>query len=570
MIADYDLKIVNADIADGSGGPLRRGDIGIRDGRLLAIGEAPGTARETIDATNRVAAPGFIDIHTHYDAQILWDRMLTISPWHGVTTVVMGNCGFSVAPTRAAHRDMMVRTLESVEGMTVAALKAGLGDVWPFETFPEYLDVIERRGTAINVAAMIGHTALRTYVMGEEATERQATTAEIATMRTLVLEAVNAGALGFATSQAVTHVGWQGKPVPSRAASFDEIRSLASALKEAGHGGVIQATVGPTLSYAEFIELSEVSGCPVSWTALLSGAALNNGTASEQLAISERLAQEGHRVVPQVSPRPLNFEYQLAAPFVFESMRMFQAISAADHEGKKRLYADAEFRAKLWERLQHRVPDGFRNGFLGTVISEVPAHPELGERRLVDVAAERGCTPVELLFDLGLESNLQARFRMPVANHEEDEVAALLASKVTVLGLSDAGAHASQLCDACLTTYLFRRWVREKQAIPLVEAVRMVTARPAEVFGIHDRGRLLPGLAADVVIFDPETIGDLPLERVRDFPGGADRLIAGACGIDAVIVNGTVLRRHNQDCVDAAGPLPGRLLRHGSMLRTTG
>jgi len=172
MIADYDLKIVNADIADGSGGPLRRGDIGIRDGRLLAIGEAPGKARETIDATNRVAAPGFIDIHTHYDAQILWDRMLTISPWHGVTTVVMGNCGFSVAPTRAAHRDMMVRTLESVEGMTVAALKAGLGDVWPFETFPEYLDVIERRGTAINVAAMIGHTALRTYVMGEEATER--------------------------------------------------------------------------------------------------------------------------------------------------------------------------------------------------------------------------------------------------------------------------------------------------------------------------------------------------------------------------------------------------------------
>ncbi len=570
MTMEYDLKIVNAAIADGSGGPLRHGDIGIRAGRLVAVGEAPGSARETIDAMGHIAAPGFIDIHTHYDAQILWDRMLTVSPWHGVTTVVMGNCGFSIAPTRAGHREMVVRTLENVEGMTVAALKAGLGEVWPFETFPEYLQVIEARGTAINVAAMIGHTALRTYVMGEEATERHATTEEIAAMRGLVIEAMQAGALGFATSHAVTHVGWQGKPVPSRAASFDEIQTLASALKEAGRGGVIQATVGPTLSYQEFVELSEVSGCPVSWTALLAGAALNNGTASEQLAISERLAREGHRVVPQVTPRPLNFEYQLAAPFVFEAMRMFQPVSAADHAGKQRIYADPAFRANLWERLQHRVPASFRNGFLGTVISEVPGHPELDERLLVDVAAERGCTPVDVLFDLGLDSNLQARFRMPVANHEEDEVAELLASKDTVLGLSDAGAHASQLCDACLTTYLFRRWVREKKAIPLVEAVRMVTSRPAEVFGIRDRGRLQVGLAADLVIFDPETIGDLPLERVQDFPGGADRLIARARGIDAVIVNGTVLRRDDRDCIDPAGPLPGRLLRNGSLDSTQG
>ena len=570
MTIPYDLKIINADIADGTGAALRRGDIGIRAGRLVAVGEAPGAAREVIDAEGRVAAPGFIDIHTHYDAQILWDRMLTISPWHGVTTVVMGNCGFSLAPTRAAHREMVVRTLENVEGMTVAALKAGLGEDWRFETFPEYLDTIEARGTAINVAAMIGHTALRTFVMGEEATERHATAAEIATMRAIVIEAMEAGALGFATSQAVTHVGWQGKPVPSRAASFDEIRTLAAALKDAGRGGVIQATVGPTLSYREFIELAEVSGCPVSWTALLAGATLNEGTASEQLAMSERLARAGHRVVPQVTPRPLNFEYQLAAPFVFEAMRMFQPVSAADHEGKKRIYADTEFRAKLWERIQHRVPDGYRNGFLGTVISEVPGRADLGERRLVEVAAERGCTPVDLLFDLGLESDLKARFRMPVANHEEDEVAELLASKVTVLGLSDAGAHASQLCDACLSTYLLRRWVREKQAIPLVEAVRMLTSRPAEVFGIHDRGRLSPGLAADVVIFDPATVGDLPLQRVQDFPGGADRLVAGARGIDAVIVNGAVLRRFDRDCVDPAGPLPGRLLRNGSADSTRG
>ena len=563
MTKPYDLKIINGQIADGTGSPLFSGDIGIRDGLLVAVGNAPDDAVEIIDAAGHVVAPGFIDIHTHYDAQILWDRMLTISPWHGVTTVVMGNCGFSVAPTRPEHRDMMIRTLENVEGMTVTALQTGLGEIWPFETFPEYLDAIESRGIAINVGAMIGHTALRTYVMGEDATEREATAEEVSRMREYVGEAMTAGAIGFATSKAVTHVGYQGKPVPSRAASFDEIRSIASVLRDVGRGGVIQATVGPTLSYDEFSELNEVSGCPVTWTALLAGAAINEGTASEQLAHSEKLIAAGYQVIPQVTPRPLNFTYQLESPFVFEAMRMFRPISEADHEGKKRLYRDPDFRAKVREKLEHRVPETFKNGFRGTVISEVPGRPELGERRLFDVAEEIGVTPVDLLFDLGLESDLQARFRMPVANHEEDEVEELLLSKDTVLGLSDAGAHASQLCDACLTTYLFRRWVREKKVLELEEAVRMVTSRPAEVFGIIDRGRLQIGLAGDVVIFDPDTIGDEPLERVWDFPGGADRLVSAAVGIDAVIVNGKVLRRHNKDCVDVDGPLPGRLLRNG-------
>ena len=563
MSTAYDLKIVNGRIADGTGAPIIEGDVGIANGKLVAIGDAPGDAATTVDAAGHIVAPGFIDIHTHYDAQILWDRMLTISPWHGVTTVVMGNCGFTVAPTRPEHREMMVRTLENVEGMTVAALHAGLGQDWPFETFPQYLDAIERQGTAINVAALVGHTALRTYVMGEDATEREATAGEIAEMRDLVKSSMEAGAIGFATSKAITHIGYAGKPVPSRAASFDEIKSLAAAVGEAGRGGVIQATVGPTLSYDEFIEMETVSGCPVTWTALLAGAAINEGTASDQLRISEELAAKGHRVIPQVTPRALNFEFQLSAPFVFESMRMFRPVSAADHEGKKALYADADFRQAVWEKLDTRVPQTFRNGFLGTVISEVPGQPEMGERMLVEVARERGQTPVETLFDLGLETDLEARFRMPVANHEEDEVEELLLSKSTVLGLSDAGAHASQLCDACLTTYLFKRWVREKGVINLEEAVRMTTSRPAEVFGISDRGRLQPGLAADLVIFDPETIGDLPLERVNDFPGGADRLISGATGIDAVIVNGQLLRQHNQDMVDPDGDLPGRLLRNG-------
>jgi N-acyl-D-amino-acid deacylase len=563
MSNTYDLKIVNAVIVDGSGEPSFNGSIGIRDGLLTAVGEAPGDAEQTIDAQGHIVAPGFVDIHTHYDAQILWDRMLTISPWHGVTTVVMGNCGFSVAPTRPEHRDMIIRTLENVEGMTVAALQEGLGAEWPFETFPQYLDAIESRGTAINVGAMIGHTALRTYVMGESATEREATADEIRQMQEIVDEAMTAGAIGFATSKAITHVGYQGKPVPSRAASFDEIRSIAAVLKHDERGGVIQATVGPTLSYDEFCELNTVSGCPVTWTALLAGAAINDGTASEQLRKSEALVAKGYQVVPQVTPRPLNFEFQLAAPFVLEPLRLFRPVSAADHEGKKRLYADPDFRAKVWDKLDNRVPETFKNGFRATVISEMPGKPELNERKLVDVAAEQGLTPVELMFDLGLESDLKARFRMPVANHEEDEVEELLLSKDTVLGLSDAGAHASQLCDAGLTTYLFRRWVREKQVLKLEEAVRMVTSRPAEVFGITDRGLLRVGLAGDVVIFDPDTIGDEPLRRVWDFPAGADRLVSDAVGIDAVIVNGQLLRQNNVDCLGEDDVLPGRLLRNG-------
>ncbi len=559
----YDLKITEAEIYDGTGAAPVHGELGIRDGRIVALGAAPGSADEIIDAGGQAVAPGFIDIHTHYDAQVIWDRMLTISPWHGVTSVVMGNCGFSVAPTRPAHRDVIIRTLENVEGMTVAALEAGLGAEWPFETFPQYLDTLAARGTAINVGALIGHTALRTYVLGEAATERDASADEVAAMRGLVAEAMHAGALGFATSKAVTHVGYQGKPVPSRAASLDEILALAAGLADAGRGGIVQATIGPELAFDEFAAINRATGCPVSWTALLAGAALTDEDATAMLARSEALQRAGYAIVPQVTPRPLNFEFQLKAPFIFEAMRMFRPVSEADHEGKKAIYRDPEFRARLWERLDRKAPTLFRSGFRGTVITEVPGRPELAERSLFDLAAELGVTPVDALFDLGLATDLEARFRMPVANHEESEVEPLLKSPATVLGLSDAGAHASQLCDACLSTYLLRRWVREKGAIDLAEAVRMLTSRPAEVFGISDRGRLAAGLAADIVIFDPNTVGDEPLRRVNDLPAGADRLVADARGIDTVIVNGRILRRNNRDAIDADGALPGRVLRNG-------
>jgi N-acyl-D-amino-acid deacylase len=560
---DFDLVIRGGTVVDGTGRSGVRGDVGVRGGRIAALGDVKGTAAQTIEADGLVVAPGFIDVHTHYDAQVLWDRMLTISPWHGVTTVVMGNCGFGVAPTRPDHRGLIMRTLEKVEGMSLAALEAGLGEAWPFETFPEYLDAVERRGTALNVAVLLGHTPLRLYVMGEDATERPATADETARMRALVREAIDAGAIGFATSKASTHIGYAGKPVPSRAAEYAEIEALAGALGEAGRG-IVQATVGRELFFKEFEALARSTGRPVTWTALLAGM-MGPGSHRELLEKSRALVKQGLKVVPQVTCRTLNFEFQFREPFIFESMSVFKPISVADFPGKVRVYRDPEFRRAFKESFDRPRKGAVFAGlsWARTWISWYPPDPSLEERTVAEVAAERAVHPIDLALDLALATNLDARFRMAVFNHDEDEVAELLAEPDAVLGLSDAGAHASQLCDACFSTYLLSRWVREKQAIALPEAIRMLTSRPAEVFGITDRGRLAVGLAADVVVFDPATVGASKLRRVHDLPAGADRLVADASGIEAVIVNGTIVRRGGHDAVAVDGELPGALLRNG-------
>jgi N-acyl-D-amino-acid deacylase len=558
----FDLLIRGGTLVDGTGAPPRRGDLGIRGGRIAALGDVSGTAPRVIDADGAVVAPGFVDIHTHYDAQVFWDRWCTISPWHGVTSVVMGNCGFGLAPTRPAHRDLMLRTLENVEGMSLEALRAGVGAEWPFEHFGEFLDAIARRGTAINVGALVGHTPVRLYVMGEEATEREARPDEIAAMKDLVAGALAAGAIGFATSKAPTHVGYAGKPVPSRAAALEEIEALAGCLGDAGHG-VMQATLGPGLFLGEFEAIQRRTRRPISWTALLGGMLGPDGHRMV-LEQSARMQAEGVTVIPQVSCRPLVTEFQMKAPFPLESMSLFKPVSAADFEGRKRIYADPAFR----KAFRDRIDSGERIGILGAAlnnmdISEHPPEPALAERRLCEVAAERRVHPIDLLLDLALASNLETRFRLAILNTDEAVVAELLTHPATMVGLSDAGAHASQLCDACAPTDLLGRWVREKGVLAIEEGVRRLTSQPADVFGIRDRGRLALGLAADVTVFEPERVGCTPLRRIRDFPAGADRLVSDALGIRTVVVNGTVIREEGRDALDAEGPLPGRVLRGG-------
>ncbi len=556
----YDLKITGGTIVDGTGKAGFVGDLGIKDGKVVAMGKADGPATTTIDATGRVVAPGFVDVHTHYDAQVLWDRMLTISPWHGVTTTVIGNCGFGVAPTKAIHRKLILQTLEKVEGMSLDALHAGLGEDWPFETFPEYLDAVEKRGSAINIAALFGHTPLRMYVMGEESTERAATQDEINAMKKLMREAMDAGAIGFGTSVSVSHNGYAGKPVPSRLAAVEEMDQLVSVMGELKRG-LMQITIGREFSTRHMAEVSRKYGIPVTWTALLSYL-YGPGGHRKQLDLAAEQRKSGAMVIPQVSCRPLNFEFTFGEPFIFDVMKFMNELAMADAKApgtRRRAYADPAWR----EKLRSEVTPLFQRWWDRVVIAWAPSHKELEEMPLAVAAAKLGKDPVDLALDIALANDLQARFRMAVMNFDEKEVAELITDPNTIIALSDAGAHASQLCDACYSTHLLGHWVRDRKVFTLEEAVHNLTQRPAEMFGITDRGVLAEGRPADVVVFDARTVGPGPLKRVNDLPAGADRLVSQASGIDAVIVNGELIRRDNKDVVAANDKLPGRLLRSG-------
>jgi N-acyl-D-aspartate/D-glutamate deacylase len=534
-----------ATVVDGTGAPGSSGDVAVEGDRIFAVGDpesvqsavaAAGEEVEVVDLDGLTLAPGFIDIHTHYDAQVLWDPDLTPSCWHGVTTVVMGNCGFGIAPTRPEHRSTIARTLENVEGMSVDALEAGI--TWTFETFPEYLDALDTIPKRLNVGAMVGHTPVRLYVLGDDATERSATPGEIAEMRAIVAEAVDAGAIGFATSKSPTHAGEGGRPVPSRLAEPEEIREIAGALGEAGRG-VVQVTPGPGFFIRELAALAEGVGRPVSWTALLTGTARTPAT-----EILERQATLGGEVWPQIACRPLVMQVNLADPFPFAMIPAFKEILALPRDGRAELYSDPAWR----ERARPDIDAGYRIRWDKTTVQETDRHRELRNGpTLVEIAALQGVEPFDVLVDLSLEEGLQTRFRVVLANDDEDEVGRLLQDGRAVLGLSDAGAHASQLCDACFSTHLLEHWVREREVLSLEQAVWRLTSQPAEVFRVKGRGRIAPGLAADLVAFDPATVGVEELERVYDLPAGADRLIARSRGVEAVWVNGGAIRRDGKD-----------------------
>ena len=553
---DGKIVIRGGTVVDGTGARGRRADVAVSDGRIVAVDEGLRGEQE-LDASGQVVAPGFIDIHTHYDAQVFWDPWLTPSAHHGVTTVVAGNCGFSIAPVRRADVPLLARTLQHVEDMSFDTLSVGV-DWDSFETFPQYLDAVARRGVSLNYACYVGHTAVRIYVMGDDAYERPASDDELARMQQVVAEAMAGGAIGFATSASPTHNGDKGRPVPSRVADLEELRALLAPLRDAGRG-VVALLPGGVLSNSDVFDLQRGIGRPITWTALLT---VKNFPYHEKVVAEHDAAwADGVEVWPQVSCRPLVFQMNLAEPFTLNTRPSFAALMDLPRDERLAAYRDPAWRASAWEELS-----GGRGGFPfnwpAVSVAESPNHPELVDRPVLELAEERGCTPLDVLLDISLEDDLKTRFWSVVANDDKEGIAWLLPRDNVLLGLADSGAHVSQLCDACFATDLLGNWVRERGVMPLERAVHKLTAEPAGVYGFTDRGTLAPGMAADVCVFDPDTVAPGPLRRLRDFPADGERLTADSpVGMTHVLVNGVPIRVDGAPAVDGLDAHPGQVLR---------
>ena len=548
-----DVVIRGGTVVDGSGEPGREADVAITGDRISEIGSGL-SGKVVLDASGQVVAPGFIDIHTHYDAQVFWDPALSPSCYHGVTSVIAGNCGFSIAPTRSRHQDLIARTLENVEDMNVDSLAEGIP--WDFETFPEYLDSISRRGIALNFGAYIGHTALRLFVVGDEAYERASTDEEVARMVEVVAEAIDAGAAGLATSFAMTHRGADGLPIPSRFATRDEFEALIGVLGQKRRG-VVSIAPGEQVGIDDMYALQPQVGVPFTYGALLT---FPNGNHEKSAAKNREAWEKGIQVWPQVTPRPLTFQMVMTDPFTLNVNPEFAALMSEDHDARLKAYDDEDWRNRTAEAFKHQkamVPrwETFQ-------IAETASRPELVGRRLTDVAEELGVRPLDVLLDTAVSDDLATRISCIIANDDPDGVAMLLQQDGCTLGLSDAGAHVGQLCDAPQATDFLGNWVRDRELMPMEKAVRKLSAVQADLFNLVDRGYLREGAYADVVVFDPDTVAPGPLRRVRDFPANAERLTADASvGITHILVNGTPIRRDGEVDESGVGAHPGDILR---------
>ena len=561
----YDLVIKNGVVIDGSGLPRYRADVGVRHGRIMAIGRIRERAREVIDADGQVVAPGIIDGHTHMDAQVFWDPLGTSSCWHGITTVVMGNCGFTLAPCAKADKHMVVRNLQRAEDIPPAAMEAGID--WRWTTFPEFLDCLESLPKGINYSGYIGHSALRTYVMGERAFEQPAGEDDLRAMERELRDALRAGAMGFTTSRSPSHETPDGRPVASRVATWEEVRRLVGVMGEMNAGlfeiageGVDRTANDPGLReyHVRLRDLAVDTGRPITF-GVFSRRDVPD-TWRRYLALLDETAAAGGRMFAQVHSRSLSALLSFKTQLPFDRLPVWKELRALPLREQAQRLRDPDLRRRLIEaadvRPGHKAlgTEAQPANYDWTLVFDTVEGPH---RSVAEIARERNCHPAEVMIDLALAKDLDLFFLQPVANEDQDYALELMRHPRTVTTFSDSGAHVSQLMDSSLQTHLLSHWVRTKQAFTLEQAVRMVTFVPATYWGFTDRGLIREGLAADLMVFDPETIAAEMPEVVDDLPGGARRLVQRTRGIAATVVNGEVLLRDGKH----TGALPGQLLR---------
>lgn len=563
----YDLIIHNGTVVDGSGLPRFRADVGIIDGKIASIGRIRGArATQAIDAEGHVVAPGFIDGHTHMDAQVSWDPLGTCSCWHGITSVIMGNCGFSLAPCKESEKDMVMRNLERAEDIAPEAMNAGIN--WTWETFPEYLDSVERLPKGINYGAYMGHSALRTYVMGERAFSDEATEDDLDRMKRQVRGAIQAGAMGFTTSRTRNHQTPQRQPVASRLANWEEVRQLVGVMGELG-AGIFEIAGEDTgrdpdriRDYQDRLKALAVdTGVPVTYGMFTMRRAPDCWQSYYDLA--DETAAAGGRMFLQVHSRSLNavLSFETNTPFDrLPSWRRLKKMGSLQE--KEAALRDPDFRRRLLEEARAQEPDGGRGtgpearaaDYDWLFVMDRPTPPH---RSVAEVAAEQGKDPAEVFIDLALDKGLKQFYLQPLANEDQDHALQMIKHPRSVVTFSDSGAHVSQIMDSSLQTHLLSYWVREKQQVTLEEAVRMLSFVPASQWGLSSRGLLREGMTADAVVFNPDTVAPLMPELTYDLPAGARRLKQKAAGFLATVVNGQVVLRSNEH----TGALPGQLLR---------
>ncbi|MFT5393607.1 MAG: N-acyl-D-amino-acid deacylase [Gammaproteobacteria bacterium] len=560
----YDIVIKNGTVVDGSGMPRFRADVGIANGKIASIGRISDDAKEIIDATGQIVSPGFIDGHTHMDAQVAWDPLGTCSCYHGITSVIMGNCGFSLAPCKKDEREFVMRNLERAEDISPEAMKAGID--WTWETFPEYLDAVERLPKGINYSCYVGHSAIRTYVMGERAFTDEATPADLEAMKREVRDSIRAGAIGFTTSRTRNHQTPDSGPVASRLANWDEVRELVGVMGDM-NAGVFEIASEDTGRDPERIReylnrlkaLAVDTGVPVTYGMFSSRRAPE--VWPHFFNIADETAAEGGRMFVQVHSRSLSVVVSFETRTPFDKLPVWSDLRKRPLAEQKAAFQDPEMRAQLVHAFEN-APRGERGIGAEARAAEfdwlfVMDHPSPPFRSVAEVAAERGVHPVELMMDLAVEKDMKAFFNQPLFNEDQDRVLEMMKHPRSVVTFSDSGAHVSQIMDSSLQTHLLSHWVREKQAIELEEAVKMLSFVPASHWGLRGRGLLREGFAADINIFDPDTIAPQMPVVMDDLPAGARRLVQKSNGISATLVNGEVVLRNNEH----TGALPGQLVR---------